>query len=242
MVQSLVCGSRSPVVSVDRFDIQAAFNAHMVTRIRLANHATLWLVANTYAAYSPQWQRLIQEQMGNTSDVHLANFDAVILGVLNSCGKYRKFAKVIADMAAQRPAADQVDGSVHYGPSVTALAAAYTGPVLFVPSMSVSERRREADLRQQVLVASQQQQPIDHNLTTTTTTPRVSTLAAPTARDYIPLLQNRECAAFPELNESDCYEGLDPKAATGHRCTGQLGGFFDLLAWDVTEWLYEHLG
>ena len=56
------------------------------------------------------------------------------------------------------------------------------------------------------------------------------------SRKYVQMLENNECSS-PDMYEIGTC-GQDPN---GHRCTGQLGGHCDLVAFDLEEALHSML-
>jgi hypothetical protein len=208
------------VVSVLRYDTNQP-DAHMVTQIRFANHATLWVVANSYVAYSPHWKRLLEQQLG----IPLRTMDAIVLGIFNGCTAKNAFTSGVLKMSAASPEADEIDCTVHYGPTVQEVAAVFDKPILFT-TMLGKARLEQADLgRHEVQVLRKR-----HNRTNVYFLP---------SRRYIDMM-DQECGARFKLNVSICDNG--PAARSMHRCMGSQGGHPDLVAWDVTEFLYREIG
>jgi hypothetical protein len=202
-----------------------AWDDNMVMRMDIqlssSRTITLWIVANHYASYSPQWQSLLLREF----DVDVTRMDAVVLGVFNSWEGRNGFTDMMVERVATLPAAWQVKSSNYY-PTVADLAAVYTGPILYTSMFSVTPR---AD---KVAQASAQVQLQDEE--------GRANVGFVNARQYIEAT-GRECGSALRLGMSQgCLDGQRGKKM--HRCMGNHGGHSDLVAWDVTEFLYQHLG
>jgi hypothetical protein len=221
IAQALSCQHGSAqVASVQRYDTHKA-DAHMVTQLRFTNNATLWIIANSYVAYSPHWQRLLEEQMG----VPLQSMDAIILGIFNGCVGENAFHWGMLNMTAALPATDELDCTLPYGPTVEHLAAVFEKPIIFTTMLGKARLEQAAQALHEVQVLHHR-----HNRTNVQFLP---------SRRYIHMM-DQECGARFKLNVSICDNG--PAARSMHRCMGSQGGHPDLISWDVTEFLYREIG
>jgi hypothetical protein len=102
-------------------------NANMAREFQFVNGAELYLVVNSYVVHSPNWVKLLEVQIG----VPLADFDAVVLGVFNTCDApvNTTFA---SEMKQWSDNLDDVDCFHTDGPNLTDVAAVYGGPLVFV--------------------------------------------------------------------------------------------------------------
>jgi hypothetical protein len=200
---------------------------HMATRIDfLSSNSTLYIVANSYVAYSPHWQRLLAAQI----QTPLADLDAIILGVFNQdVGGTSWFAHAMDEMAArQLPAAAGVDRTRHAGPTLddVAAAVAHDVPILVVSPLG--------------LILEDQVQENGNQLAWWQALGDGRPVEALDARYHIRRL-GQEGGSLLKLNVSEVVHN-SRRARTYHRCMGALGGHPDLVAWDISERLYKLLG
>ena len=214
----------------------------LALRIRFANQSTLWIVANSFAAYSHEWPRLLAEEMGMQGDVDLLrhSIDMVVVGLFNLCAyaQQSKFVEHMARVAAARP--DDVHCQEHvYGPNVTAVSQFFdTARIVFVPMFTTS---RQKDYLQtlkeiQMIRGTDNHNNKDDNANNNTAIPRISSVPA---RAHINAMKI-ECGSQEHYKVSTCRNDKAAKAIF-HRCTGQHGGHADLVAWDVIEHAFATL-
>jgi hypothetical protein len=202
-----------------------AFDQAMLTQFVFSNNATLWVMANSYMVYSPQWQRLLEEQMGIT----LAQVDAVLLGLMNTDPKFLRMMEraMRQDGRQKSDAVDELDPQTQYGPTVTAVAQALpsTTALLFLTMWTPDAQSwKTAQAWHQVERLSQESH-------------RTGLTAAWRAHQYVRSL-GQECGATEKGVLGDCVEdGKVDRMRYIHRCTGARGGHADLVAWDMAEFI-----
>jgi hypothetical protein len=205
----------------------------MATRVFYpATNSTLYIVANSYAAYSPHWQSLLQAQI----QTPLSDLDAIFLGVFNQdLGGTSWFARAMDQMTAEElPASSGVNRSVHAGPTVDDVVAAVADlPLFFASPLGLILADRVAENLAQ-LEAWQQRE------SSSRPGDRVAPVEALDARLHIGRL-GLEGGSVQKLTVSEIVHN-SRRARTYHRCMGALGGHPDLVAWDITERLYKLLG
>lgn len=197
-------------------------NPDMAVKVTFTNNSTLWIVANSYVAHSPYWESLLVRQTQTTSLQD--DFDAVILGVFNSGhGRLTRFAAEMDEMQKLLPSSDAVDWENRTGPSVTEMAAVFEGPLAFA-TMFNGNGVGDAFLWRK-------------------NRPIMNKLKRETNRTNLYLQDSRVHLKAIGLegtsnNRAKTSEAVNDQSS-GHRCTGTRGGHPDLVAWDLTEFLYE---
>jgi hypothetical protein len=203
-----------------------AFDQAMLTQFVFTNNATLWVMANSYMVYSPQWQRLLEEQMG----ISLAQVDAVLLGLMNTDPKFlRMMERAMRKDGRQTNdnVVDQLDPQAEYGPTVAAVAQALpsTTALLFLTMWTPDAQSwRTAQAMHQIERLSQESN-------------RTGLTAAWRAHQYVHSM-GQECGAIEKGVLGDCVpDGSVDRMRYMHRCTGARGGHSDLVAWDMAEFI-----
>ena len=193
-------------------------NLAMARRYDLDNDAQVFLVVNSYVVHSPKWVELLEKQVG----VKLADFDAVVLGLFNTCNAdvNTTFTTEMKEMTDEDA---QVDCMNQEGPSLKDVAAVYSGPLLYVSMFATyryytySQDKEDASkLRSR------------------------SNLLYLDGRQYIRMDGMEECGSPKRDELVDCANDEDARRHH-HRCVGKFGGHPDLIAWDVVEFLYRHV-
>ena len=220
--QTLACQYADHVVRVEHLEPTDSPDINMAIRVTFRNHAQLYLVANSYVAHSPHWQRLLEEQIG----LSLSKLNAIVLGLFNPGSKHWEtdFVNTMLTMQAVRPTSDEINVQTNYGPSVADVAAVYNGPVLFVTLFGKQEPARTAWARNQVTELSR--------------SGRYNVMFKD-ARAYIETM-GAEGASASRLETQDAMSVDIVQQA--HRCTGVHGGHADLVTWDVAEFLFAQIG
>ena len=228
----------SAVRSVVHFDVHLA-NPDMAVRVEFANNATLWIVANSYVAHSPYWDRLLAQQTRTTTSLTNA-FDAVVLGRFNSGGAARMsaFATQMDQIQALLPETDAVDWQRRQGPTIEEMAAVYNHPskplvfaTMFNGNLQHDEQHvlylRQMQHRLDIIRRQRQGQDRSNNN---------NNLYLQDARAHIRAMQ-LEGMSNNRTTVGRAWNGL----GAGHRCMGPRGGHPDLVAWDLTEFFHEHI-
>eukprot|EP00977_Amphora_coffeiformis_P027205 scaffold34595_cov160-Amphora_coffeaeformis.AAC.15 len=193
-------------------------NLAMARRYDLDNGAQVYLVVNSYVVHSPKWVGLLEKQVG----VNLTDFDAVVLGLFNTCNSdvNTTFTKEMKEMTDEDAGVDCMNQE---GPSLKNVAAVYPGPLLYVSMFATyryytySQDKEDASkLRSR------------------------SNLLYLDGRQYIRMDGMEECGSPKRDELSDCANDEDARRHQ-HRCVGKFGGHPDLIAWDVVEFLYRHV-
>ena len=193
-------------------------NLAMARRYDLDNGAQVYLVANSYVVHSPKWVELLEKQIG----VKLTDFDAVVLGLFNTCNAdvNTTFTKEMKEMTDE---GSGVDCMKQEGPSLKDVAAAYPGPLVYVSMFATYRHSTYSQARE------------DANKLRSR-----SNLLYLDGRQYIRMDGMEECGSPKRDALSDCANDEDARRHH-HRCVGKFGGHPDLIAWDVVEFLYKHV-
>jgi hypothetical protein len=196
---------------------------HYSVRVDFTNNTTIYVLANSYAPFSPQWQVAIQELMDNST---LSDFDAVVMGNVNACSTAR-----LEDLLADHP-----ELSCDYAkPEPQDWIRAFPGRILFMSSFMRRRRRRHQDgPLPETNTIGQDEQWV-----------RIVLEARANGRDNVGFVYGRHYietlrheGATSEESHATADVNCPTCAAEGHSCVGQYGGFLDLAAWDLTEWLW----
>ena len=229
--QSFACQYADQVVKVQHLDARYGNpDPNMAVVVHFENGAQSYLVANSYVAHSPHWQRLLEAQIG----LSLNKLDAIVLGLFNPGSKHWEtdFVNTMLQMEASLPASDQVSVQDNYGPGVADLAAVYEGPIMFVTLFGTQEPARTRWARNQVedLARDKGRRNVFFQ----------------SSRTYIDDMRQRqqqpqqpcEGASTSRLDIQDANN----TNAQAHRCTGIHGGHADLVSWDVSEFFFAQIG
>eukprot|EP00977_Amphora_coffeiformis_P021231 scaffold9074_cov141-Amphora_coffeaeformis.AAC.6 len=217
--QTFACQYAADVTRVEYLDADDQVDPHMAVAIHFTNGAQLILVANSYVAHSPHWQRLLEAQIKRS----LASVDAIVMGLFNPGTKHweREIIHSMLSMQTKLTPADEFDIQSNYGPTVSDMAAVYGGPILFTTMFGDQEpfrtRRARDDLRDLV-------QQGRHNVVYQNTHVYVDEL-------------KQTGASLSRIDPADATVGEDQ----AHKCTGVHGGHVDLVAWDVREFIFAQL-
>ena len=176
-------------------------------------NATMVVISGSPMVYSSTWQANVEDLLGYA----LSSFDAVVLGHVEICDGDDAFSRKMQNITNHH--------CLTY-PTVSDWREVYPGPVVFVTSFSAS---RNAELQ----VAAQELHTLDSSINNN----NHNNLGLLIGREYIVRHELPECAATSKIAVTDCKE--DPR---GQRCTGGGGSHADVLAWDVTEFLHQHVG
>lgn len=219
LAMAVLCQTKVHVVQVQTLDGR---NAARARRYTLDNGSELYLVVNSDVVHSPAWQQLLGIQIG----VNLTEFDAVVLGVFNTCEGADANTTFAQEMIAAQDLERDIDCTTTHGPSLADVAAVYHGPLVFV-SMFASYRSHTylVDLTTAQHLRTEQN--------------RTNVLGIE-ARHYIKDYHLAECGSALRNNVSDCHTDEEEARRYQHRCVGPYGGHPDLIAWDVLEFLYQH--
>lgn len=205
---------------------------------------TIYVVTNSYVAHCPHpyWKDALEQQIG----VSLDSMDAVVMSVLNPYdAKYRhlEYYTNIADKLKRYVPAEYNCRVEHLTPpSLGELLGVFPDnrPVVYLTMFSdhnqgVVQRARAAYQQQ-----AQKQKRRQGAQNTTTVSSPVLFLRV---RDYIDNVHH-EGAVGHLARQRHLPSHCIAKKAMGklkHRCVGKSGGYPDLVAWDVSEFLFENL-
>lgn len=182
--------------------------------MELTHNTTLVMLVNSFVPYSREWKSLLEVELGMTME----SFDAVVFGFINHCDGDNAFGREMRRISEQR---DDIDCLHVEPPSLVELAAVYSGPIVFV-SMLDGSRLAETQ-RLQARLSSLQR----------------GNIAILDGRKYFHAI-GQDCLSPVRLEVSDCAVDNVVEHAS-HACNGAHGGFADLVAWDVVDFLHENL-
>jgi hypothetical protein len=188
--------------------------ANMAVRYRFRNGASLYVVVDSYAVYSPRWQELLEQQI----DKKLDDFDAIVLGHFASAVPESTFKTNMVQMLDKLPEEYDADFQKHTPPGVIAVTDAYDKPFMFAANFAKSHMQASKTACYTIVDIMEDGRTNVKCLQT---------------REYIEDM-GHEGASANRLKAKDC-KNVD----VFHRCMGAAGGHPDLKAWDVTEFLYQ---
>jgi hypothetical protein len=193
-------------------------NKAMARRFDFSHNRSVYVVANTYAAYSTKWRRLLEIQIQK----RLIKMDAIIVGTFNTCN-----APVNTTFAEEMKQWEehQFDGEVdcvhQEGPKFAEIASEYEGPMAY-SSMFAEYRHKTYDAERESVMEMQKAR---------------SHLAYLDARHHVVNMQT-ECGSPFRESVGDCVNNATA-ARKYHRCVGPRGGHPDLVAWDFIDYVWQ---
>lgn len=204
------------VVDVHHFEFDLV-DPNMAIRFRFRNGASLYIVANSYVAYSHQWKELLERQI----EKPLAEFDLVVMGIFIVAKGASSFLDNLKYLESTLPKEYELDLTTQPpGPSPQNVTDVFDGAFLVVSNYSVNQRAV-----------------YDHYRKMLKEDPRVDRSFL-NQRQYVERM-HEEGSAASKVEIKDML--LDQTHGTRmHRCVGKHGGHPDLISWDVIEFLYEH--
>lgn len=204
------------VVDSEALDVT---NKAMARRYDLDNGAQIYLVVNSYAVHSPNWVELLEQQIG----LKLADFDAMVLGVFNTCNApvNTTFTTEMVSFMNNESGVDCINVE---GPSYKQVAEVYAGPIAYLSMFATYRYNTYAKDRNDWLQMRNTR----------------SNLLYLDARQYVREM-TEECGSATRDAVSDCAQDGDARRYL-HRCVGPFGGHPDLLAWDTIEFFYQFAG
>lgn len=208
----------------------------MAQRYRYTNNSTLYIVANSVVAHCPHpnWKVALEQQI----EASLDSMDAIVMGVFNPGRILKKHIKTMmpahlgCSLTAPRP-------------TVANLAQLYPGPIAFISMFGLGSHLEEVKYSHQVLNKLRRR----YNRTT----------VAIESRDYVKILQHegshKEVDDVTTTTSNTTTSGYVNQTAPGicvgggkgrhregmgsHRCVGPQGGMPDMVAWDLSEFVYH---
>jgi hypothetical protein len=176
----------------------------------------MYLLYNTAVEISLNWVERLEELVQRKLD----SWDSIVLGQFNGAGRELENTTYYRDMVNM----SLHDKDLQFGkvtpPDVHKVAAAYSGPILFVSSYDFGK----------VNSATQAKETIDGLNRDGRKNAR-----AILSRKYIDVL-GHECATQVKKGRK---KGVCAQKRSAHRCMGNSGGHPDLIAFDVQEALYS---
>ena len=133
---SLVCQmGAEELVDVHHFEFDL-IDPNMAIRFRFRNGASVYIVANSYVAYSRQWQQLLERQIQKP----IAEFDMFVMGIFNVAKGASSFLDNLKYLESTLPEEYELDLVTQPpGPSPQNVTAVYDGPFLLVSNFSVNQ-------------------------------------------------------------------------------------------------------
>jgi hypothetical protein len=125
---------------------------------------------------------------------------------------------------AEIPAEYEADIYKYEPPDVNAVTATYAGPLMFVSMFAVTQQNQSNEMRKQLKALRKGGR---------------SNVQYVRPRAYVEEL-GHEGASTQKSGTKDC-DIHGTRQSRYHRCTGKQGGYPDMAAWDVGEFLYENL-
>ena len=206
----------------------ANVNKNMARRFDLGQNRSVYIVANSYVAYSHEWYHLLEKQIKKK----LWKMDALLVGTFNTCNApvQTTFATEMKQLAGNVAG---IDCDRIEGPNVTTIAQQFDKSLAYV-SMFATYRHKDIDVAHQEMMALQRQQQQQQQSNETGDS---RLLVYMDARQYVRGL-GVECGSDTRDGVSDCINNATA-ARKYHRCTGKRGGHADLIAWDLTEFVWH---
>jgi hypothetical protein len=231
IAHALACQHAESIVSVERHETHMV-DKDMVHKIQFDNDSTLWIVANSYVAYSKDhWKTLVETQVGQPLDA----FDSIIMGPFNGGGgRVSAFSINMEIMTDELPDEYGIDIAKFGGPNLEDLAAVYDKPIIFHSMLSFG---RKAGKHQDMLRAANVLASGRQNVRNFGSRKQMREMEAFAGKDVAWNIE-LEAGATSKLQVSKAVNRREFGKSL-HRCTGKNGGHPDLVAWEVTEWLLK---
>ena len=190
------------------------------TRIDFTNNSTLIILTDPRLELSDDWSDELSQDTGGWS---LTDFDALILGLFNDC---------TAELKSQAYECESMT-SVMYRQVADAYGT--RGPILFVSEMAATRSDESTAVRDLIRyyrdVLKQRNMWFIHGRR------YISKISLEGAANYTA----KDRYSFRNANNTMDALNEGSLARALPRCQGEYGGHADLLAWDVTEFLYTQL-
>jgi hypothetical protein len=211
VMHSLICHTGAHVETV----LAHKKYVHQTFRIRFLNGATLYLITNSPVVYSQEWVQLVEKSI----HIRLDSLDAIILGQFN--GQVDGQSKFFQEMQAASENNTDIEFDLVDPPDLALVTKLYQGPILFLGSFYQFEPRMQEKEQAQQVISDLVQEGRNN-------------LIFIDSRKYVQMLENNECSSNEKYNGGTCEQHPN-----SHRCTGQLGGHCDLVAFDLEEALHS---
>jgi hypothetical protein len=185
-------------------------------KMEFNNNAAVTVAISSYAFFHPEWQRLLEAQL----QVKLDSFDTIIVGAVEMCTKPNALANAI-----QGAGFPGVDCFVNAPPTidewVNVTSRLEPSPALLYVSLPTARHNKEQGEVKKSLQAYRKAGD--------------KRLAFINGRRYAQMVGEHVCMAPTRYDSGDCVD----TARTGIPCVGPRGGTPDLIAWDVSEFLWS---
>jgi hypothetical protein len=212
---------------------------------RLQHNVTIYVLVNHPFVYSKRWHRTLTLDL---LKMPLEKLDAIVLGSFNSLSESHKTSFLQTTLRYQKEMPQhKVNFLEAEPPHLEQVAQVYGGPLIWMSMFALSNQATHdkamaamASLQFQNVTRSVvvDKRPIHrHDLHAR------NNIRAVYGRRYIDsLLGGTECSSDSYDIVKTCLTNRTSKRyANGHKCVGRQGGFPDLIAWDLSEALYDLL-
>lgn len=214
---SMACQMKDQITSIQRFQDDLLPNSG--TCIHFQNGAELCLVINSYVPYSPRWKDLLELKLNRT----LESFHAIVMGrfniVKNPSVLKHVFYQTILEVQRKLPRDYLVDYSTRKTPSVVDVSKHVKNIPLVATSTFSNEYKNQFEKDCKRMKAMKENRP------------------------FLCLDLSKYVRHIGHGSSENRYNISDASRASprAHRCVGPRGGHPDLVAWDLAEFLYEHV-
>lgn len=217
---ALMCQAQDQIVSMQSTIL---FDMDTFVDVRFANGGRLVLLANSPVSMAVNLRDKLEEKL----NIKLDDFDAMILGVFNRCFGPYSFVDMMREYKGN-PEYRFDDCEAGFVPTFQEVANVYDGPILFVSMFA--NYTDDVAVATEIAVREYQNQ-VSHGH------PQQTTYAFQHGREHVTAM-DQECGSDHRREIGDC-ENNAATAVYQHRCNGMHGGHADLIAYDVSEFLYS---
>lgn len=216
-----------------------------IMEFRFTQNTIVHLVVNALFLQSPRWISTLESTLGRP----VAAYDAVVMGSLAPAANGERAYQSRISKLQQDHAEKQIRA-----PSVTDMANAYPGPILWAGMFDESAEDQHETTRKEIKLLKTHSNPLQNR----------TNVKAVDARRFIRQLKAELSSSTPTTADDECVashphereattdkdndivttcvkDTSDPRYHEGHRCTGAMGGHPDLIAWDLLELLHEEV-
>ena len=248
VMSSLLCQYKHLIVNATRIAaVPGSARDNEASQFELKGGLTLFVITNHPFVYSKRWALSLSLDILGFS---LQSLDAIVLGSFNRLAEsvQSNFMKLTLEYQKQRPR-HKVEFQFQPPPLLDDVAATFAGPIVWMSMFSLYNA--EYHLQALTMMEDLRNRPPASSTTNNTTTKQPTTalathhhyqrtnLRAVYGRHYIhPELDGAECSSDQYSTVATCLPPHDSRYSQGHRCVGPIGGFPDLIAWDLIEALW----
>eukprot|EP00977_Amphora_coffeiformis_P003734 scaffold742_cov165-Amphora_coffeaeformis.AAC.10 len=203
------------VVDVHHFDFDL-IDPNMAVRIRFRNGSSLYIVSDSYVAYSKKWQTLLEKQI----EKPIQEFDLVAMGMFKHILGGSETVQNLKQLAKTLPDDYEIDLATNVrGLTPDEITSVYNGAFLLVSNSSIEGIKAYTEYRKKLRFVNR----LDYSFID--------------QRQWMEKMHAEGAAG----SRDQAQDATDDSTALIPRCVGKRGGHPDLISWDVSEFLHEYV-